>query len=201
MIYIESTKYKGFRRREQIALVGVISTKRNLLFFNTHKHTTIMKKWKFYAAMLAVLPMMAFIFSSCTDEDDLPDVNISLEVEQGVVSDGVIYVVQSEPIEIAGIKVVNNDANKDAAVTNVNYYWDGYFYAPSVFYPFGMTFQTSENTTLGNHSIDVTCTVLAVDKSVSTATLSFPVKVVASAEDLPAVEGGSRTLVRTATMK
>ena len=160
-----------------------------------------MKKWKFFAAMLTVLPMMAFVFSSCTDDNDLPDVNISLEVEKGVVSDGVIYVVQADTIDIAGIKVVNNDANKGAAVTNVNYYWDGYFYAPSVFYPFGMTFPTSENTTLGNHSIDITCTVLAVDKSISTATLSFPVKVVASVDDLPAVEVGSRTLVRTASMK
>lgn len=151
--------------------------------------------------MLAVLPMMAFIFSSCTDEDDVPDVNISLEVEKGVVSDGVIYVVQADTIEIAGIKVVNNDANKDAAVTNVNYYWDGYFYAPSVFYPFGMTFPTSENTRLGAHSIDLTCTVLAVDKSISTATLSYPVKVVASEDELPVVDGGSRTLVKTASVK
>lgn len=188
--------------REQNGVGGVIITKEKITFIYTqNKHTTIMKKWKIYAAMLAVLPMMAFIFSSCTDDDDLPDVNISLQVEDGLVSDGVIYVVQGDTIDIAGIKVVNNDANKGAAVTNVNYYWDGYFYAPSVFYPFGMTFATSENTTLGNHSIDITCTVLAVDKSISTATLSFPVKVVASADDLPAVEVGSRSLVRTATMK
>lgn len=160
-----------------------------------------MKKVKFLAMMLAVLPIMAFALSSCTDDDDLPDVNISLEVEDGVVSDGVIYVVQADTIDIAGIKVVNNEANKGALVTNVNYYWDGYFYAPSVFYPFGMVFPTSPNTTLGNHSIDVTCTVLAADKSISTATLSFPVRVVASEADLPTVQAGNVTMVKTASMK
>ncbi len=145
-----------------------------------------MKKW-YYLLILAILPVMAAAFTSCDDDDDLPDVNISLTVDKGKVVDDVMYVVQGDTLQIASINVENNDNGKGAGITNVNYYWDGYYYAPSVFSPFGMTFPTSDQTPIGDHSIDITCTVLAVDKSISTAVLSYPVKVVASADDIPQV--------------
>lgn len=143
-----------------------------------------MKKW-YYLLILAILPVMATAFTSCHDDDDLPDVNISLTVDKGTVVDGVIYVAQGDTVQVASINVENNQGDKGAGITNVNYYWDGYYYAPSVFSPFGMTFPTTDQTPVGDHSIDITCTVLAVDKSISTAVLSYPVKVVASVDEIP----------------
>ncbi len=143
-----------------------------------------MKKW-YYLLILAILPVMAVAFASCNDDDDLPDVNISLTVDKGTVVDGVIYVAQGDTLQVASINVENNESGKGAGITNVNYYWDGYYYAPAVFSPFSMTFPTSDQTPVGDHSIDITCTVLAVDKSIASAVLSYPVKVVASADEIP----------------
>lgn len=141
---------------------------------------------KFHQILLALaLPILAFAFASCNDDDDLPNVDISLELAQGTVVDGTIYVAQGDTIEIASIVVVNNEAGKGAGITNVSYYWDGYYYSPAVFAPFGMIFPTTEDTRLGKHSIDITCTVLAVDKSIATAAVSYPVEVVATAADIP----------------
>lgn len=145
-----------------------------------------MKKW-YYLLILAILPVMAFSFASCNDDDDLPDVNISLTVDKGTVVDGVIYVAQGDTLQVASINVENVESDKGAGITNVNYYWDGYYYAPAVFSPFGMTFPTSDQTPIGDHSIDITCTVLAVDKSMASALLSYPVKVVASEDEIPTV--------------
>lgn len=158
-----------------------------------------MKKW-FYLMLLAVIPTMAISFASCNDDDDLPDVDISLSVDKGTVVDGTIYVVQGDTLQIASINVVNNEPNKGAAITNVNYYWDGIYYAPAVFSPFGMTFVTDEETPVGNHDIGISCTVLAVDKSIATAVLNYPVKVVASADDIPTATG-SQDIVNTASLK
>lgn len=54
-----------------------------------------------------------------------------------------------------------------------------------------MTFPTTENTALGKHNIGVTCTVLAPDKSIAIASLTYPVMVVASEEDLPSTNAGT----------
>ncbi len=149
--------------------------------------------------LVAVLPMMAMSLASCNDDDDLPNVDISLTVDKGTVVDGTIYCVAGDTIQIASINVVNNDAGKAATVTNVNYYWDGMYYAPAVFAPFGMTFPISEEATVGNHSIGITATVLAVDKSIATAALNYPVKIVASADDIPATTD-SPTITNTASL-
>ncbi len=141
--------------------------------------------------LVAVLPVMAMSLASCNDDDDLPNVDISLTVDKGTVVDGTIYAVAGDTIQIASIDVVNNEAGKSATVTNVNYYWDGMYYAPAVFAPFGMTFPISEDATEGNHAIGITATVLAVDKSIATAALSYPVVIVESADQIPTTTSSS----------
>ncbi len=158
-----------------------------------------MKKW-FYLMLLAVMPLMAVSLASCDDDDDLPNVDISLSVDKGTVVDGTIYVVQGDTLQIASVNVVNNEPNKGAAITNVNYYWDGVYYAPAIFSPYGMTFVTSEKTPVGSHGIGISCTVLAVDKTIATAVMSCPVQVVAGAEDIPTPDG-SQSIVTTTSLK
>ena len=123
--------------------------------------------------------------SSCHDDNDLPDVDIALDVEEGTVVDGMIYVVQGDDIKIGGIKVTNADPCKNAAVTNVAYYWDGLFYAPAPLAPYPMTFSTSETTPAGKHTIGVRCSVLAVDKELAEGLYTFPVRVVEDEDDIP----------------
>ena len=146
----------------------------------------------FYSMLAAVLPMMAISMASCNNDTDLPDVNITLDVTKGSVVGDTIYVAQGDTIDVAKVVVTNKEEGKEAAVANVTYYWDGYYYAPSVFAPFGMIFPTSESTPLGAHSIDITCNVLAVDKSLASAVVRFPVKVVASEEDIPVARSAGR---------
>lgn len=159
-----------------------------------------MKKW-FYLMLLSVLPVMAASLASCDDDDDLPNVDISLSVDRGTVVDGVIYVVQGDTLQVASVNVVNNEPNKAAAITNVNYYWDGIYYAPAVFSPYGMTFVTSESTPIGSHDIGISCTVLAVDKSIATAALNYPVKVVADADEIPEPTTDTHAIVNTTSLK
>lgn len=158
------------------------------------------KKW-YVLLLAAVLPMLAASLVACDDDDDLPNVNIGIDVAQGTVVDDVIYVVQGDSIQIAAIDVVNNEEGKGAAVSNVTYYWDNIFYAPSVFSPFGMTFPITENVPLGKHVIGVSCSVLAVDKTLATAALTYPVMVVADAAEIPSGATGNQIVNSTSLTK
>lgn len=151
-----------------------------------------MKKW-YLSLLAAFIPMLAISFASCSSDDDiLPDVNITLDVSKGVISDGTIYIVKGDTIVIDGVKVVNNEANKAAAVTDVTYYWNGVIYSPSIFAPYGMKFPIPEDAEAGMNSINMTCTVLAVDKSIAVGALSYPVRIVDSEADLPSQDEGGQ---------
>lgn len=150
----------------------------------------------FYSLLLAVLPVMAMSLASCSNDDDLPDVNIALDVENGTMVDGTIYVVQGDTLNVSGITVTNNEAGKGATLTNVRYYIDGYFYGESLYAPFPAYEITTESTPVGTYDLGVSCTVLAVDKSIATAALNYPFKVVASVDDIPG--GTSRSATTTA---
>lgn len=154
----------------------------------------------FYSMLLAILPVMAFSLVSCSDDKDLPDVNIALDVENATMVNGTIYVVQGDTLNVTGIRVTNNDANKGAAVTNVKYYIDGYFIGESVFSPFPAYNLTDADTPVGKYDLGVSCTVLAVDKSIASAALNYPFEVVASADDIPSDGTPSTTVSRTISL-
>lgn len=156
-----------------------------------------MKKF-FYSVLLAIMPVVALSLASCSNDDDLPDVSIDLQVENGTMVDGTIYVVQGDTLNVTGIYVTNNDAGKDAAITNVRYYVDGYFIGESPFSPYPAYCITDAETPVGNYDLGVACTVLAPDKSIASAALSYPFRVVKSAEDIPG--GSSRSAVATRTI-
>lgn len=158
-----------------------------------------MKKW-YVRLLAAVIPMLGASMVACNDDDDLPNVDFSVSVDKGTVADDTIYVVQGDTIKIGAINVINNEEGKGAGLTNVNYYWDGFFYAPAPFAPFGMNFPTTESTPVGKHSIDVSCTVLAVDKTIASAALTYPVVVVADEADLPSAPEDP-TIIQTTSLK
>lgn len=155
----------------------------------------------FYSILLAVLPVMAMSLVSCSDDSDLPDVNIALDVENGTMVDGTIYVVKGDTLNVTGINVTNNEAGKGAAVTNVRYYVDGYFIGESIFSPFPAYTITDAETPVGSYDLGVACTVLAADKSIASAALNYPFKVVESADDIPSGTSRSTTAARTVSLK
>lgn len=154
--------------------------------------------------MLLALPM-AFAFTSCDDESDLPDVTMSITVSDAVQNGDVIYVVQGDVLKVDGIEVTNNEAGKNAAITSATYYWDGVPQGVSILPPYGfdlITVKTTdevEGTPLGNHQLVINCPLLAEDKEVATAVLAYTVTVVSSADEIP--DGGQAVITSTPTLR
>lgn len=159
-----------------------------------------MKKW-LYSAMLAIVPAMAFTATSCNDDDDLPNVDITLNVEGGTIKDGVIYVVQGDTLNVAGVNVVNNDAGKPAAIAYAKYYWDYVPIGLSAVAPWGMDELTTEKTPTGNYLLELFGPVLAVDKELANFMIGYKVSVVESASDIPDSGSSSDTTTTRLTDK
>lgn len=147
-----------------------------------------MKKYLLF--LLALLPM-SLAFTACSDDDDLPNVDFDITYEGVTDVDGVLYVVQGESFEVTGIKVINREEGKGAGINGADYYWDYVYVGSSIQPPYGFELNIGENTPVGRHQLDIQTTVFAVDKTLAQAICSFPVQVVASADDIPA--GGEST--------
>ncbi|MDE7468157.1 MAG: hypothetical protein K2M61_07365 [Muribaculaceae bacterium] len=149
---------------------------------------------KFLLALAVAVPAVAF--TSCSDDDDLPDVNFDVAISGGTVVDGTIYTVAGDTLTIDGIKVVNNE-NKNAIISYANYYWDYRYIGQNPVEPFGYQIYISEATVPGKHILEIYTPVFAVDKEPAFAVLAYPVVVVDDEADLP--DGGVATLNTTPT--
>lgn len=152
-----------------------------------------MKKAFLCMLLLASLPMIGL--TSCSDDDDLPDVDFHLDISGGVSVDGVIYVVEGEDLVINSVSVTNNESDKSAIITAATYYWDAFRLGTSAVPPYGFTINISEGTALGKHELTIECPVYAVDKSPAVANVFYPVQVVESADDIPGDAEGTTTFV------
>ena len=83
---------------------------------------------KLYYVLLMALPVL--YFASCDDDNNLPDVDVSIQVDGGVSVDGKIYVVQGDTLKVESINVINNEEGKEAIITSATYSWD-YRYPPA----------------------------------------------------------------------
>ena len=158
-----------------------------------------MKKHLFLAVALIATCLG---FSSCSDDNDLPNVDFTVDFEGGVVdpSTGTIYVVQGDELEVTSITVHNLDSDKNAGITGVQYYWDYNLIGISPVAPFGFSIATSEDTAIGTHALSIQAGVVAVDKEPAFAVLEYPVEVVASPEDIPVTDTtGTLTTNQTLT--
>lgn len=153
---------------------------------------------KFFYLLLLLIPLG---LTSChDDDDDLPNVDFDITFEDAVIDDnGVVYVVQGESFAIEGIKVINREPGKSALITSATYFWDAFPLGTSVVEPYGFEIETSTTTPLGDHSLQISCPLFAVDKEMATALVSFTVRVVATDADLPATPGGDSPQHRTVT--
>lgn len=137
---------------------------------------------KLYYLSLLVAPML--FAASCDDDNNLPDVDVSVEISGGERVDGAIYVVAGDILSIDAINVVNREEGKSAIITEAAYSWD---YGPALFSvvpPYGASFVTNENM-VGRHLLQIQCPLLAEDKSAAMMHMSYNVMVVSDEEGIP----------------
>lgn len=152
-----------------------------------------MERLKFLAlALVAALPL---IFTSCSNDDDLPEVNLSVAFSGATEKNGTLYVVEGDDLVIDGITVTPVSGTKKATLGAAAYYWDYQPLGTSMVEPFGMSIHT-DRLPAGDYLLQINTTVFQVDKAVGIAYMSFPVRVVA-ADQLPAdvahKQGGTLT--------
>lgn len=140
---------------------------------------------KFYYFLLLAIPML--FVASCHDDNNLPDVDVSVKIAGAVNVDGVIYAVQGNTIKIESINVVNREEGKSAIITSASYSWDYRFVGVSVTPPYGAEFDT-EYATVGRHLLQIECPLFAVDKSAAVLFFAYKVVVVKSADEIPGGE-------------
>lgn len=127
------------------------------------------------------------IFSACSDDDDLPNVDITTTFSNVTKVENKFYAVAGDEITIDAVKAVSLD-NKQAAITNLRFAVDGYaFIFPEITEADELNYSFSfDEDQVGNHVINVVGNVLQVDKSIATTAFNIPIVVVAAKENLPA---------------
>jgi len=146
---------------------------------------------KIFYLLACALPVLSFI--SCDDDDnDIPDVDFSVQIDGGRYSDDRIYVVSGTDLKIESITVINQEQGKGALIPYANYYWDYKFLGQSTTHPYGYTIAIPKDYKPGNHILKITCPVYAVDKAPAFAVIQYNVTIVDSADQMP--DNGTTTL-------
>lgn len=133
-----------------------------------------------FAAIIAVLG-----FTSCNDNDSLPDVDFKVSIANGRFENNDIYVVQGDTLSVESVQVVNNEQGKAVTVPYVNYYFNYQFVGRNVMEPYGFNIVIPESLPIGKYTLELTAPVFAVDKEPGYAVMTYNVKVVASADEIP----------------
>lgn len=141
-----------------------------------------MKRFLYF--LLVAAPLLG-ITSACSSEDDLPDADITVSYSGATDVDDVFYVVKGTQFSIDEISVKSLDASKKATIGATAYYWNYQYVGTTITEPFGMAFDTA-SMPVGDYMLQINSTVCQVDKSVGIAYMTFPIKIVATADDVPA---------------
>lgn len=137
--------------------------------------------------LLLVLPF-AMMMASCSNDDDLPNVTVTMDFGNAAVQDGTLYVVQSDTLMLNNIVTKAVDSNQTAVLANVKYFWN-YVPAPYLTWsplPMEIPIADMPLTESGNNFLQMDATLLETDKSIAYANIAIPIKVVATVDELPA---------------
>lgn len=161
-----------------------------------------MKNIKKFLPLALLLLALPFVLSSCSNDDDLPNVDYTLQFSGGVLDQqtGFIYVVRGETLEIESLSVRNLDSNKNAAITGAEYFWDYQFLGSSPMPPYGFNITIGDETALGEHQLTIRTGVVAVDKEPAVGIVNYTVVVVEDESDLP-VTAVSRSVTTVPGLK
>lgn len=139
--------------------------------------------------LLLVIPF-AMMVSSCSDDNDLPNVDVTMSFDNAVVKDGTVYVIQDSVFSITGLTTKSVDSNKQSAIVNVRYFWNG-IPAPGLTwsnFPMEIDMAQMPQPESGNNILGLDATLLETDKSISYCSIRIPIKAV---EDEAALPDGS----------
>ncbi len=142
----------------------------------------------FSLLFLAALPLL--MLTSCSSEDDLPEVDLTVNYSGATDVDKVLYVVQGDELAIDAINVTPLEGTAKATLGAVSYYWNFQFVGTVIVEPFGMAFDTASMPE-GSYALQINSTVYQEGKSVGMAYMTYNVKIVASADDVPGGVTGS----------
>ncbi len=147
---------------------------------------------KFIYSLILLLPL-TFGLTACDDDNDLPDVDVTVEISGGARIGQNIYVVAGDTLRIDSIGVTNLDPGKTAIISRASYSWDYIFIGTSVLSPYGASFPTSKNI-LGTHLLQIECPLFAVDKSPALMFMAYKVVIVENKDQIPS--GQPETILR-----
>lgn len=151
--------------------------------------------------LLLVIPF-AMMISSCSDDNDLPNVNITMSFDNAAVKDGTVYVLADDAFSITGLSTKAVDSNQQSAIVNVKYFWNG-IPAPGLTwssFPMDINMEEMPLVEKGDNVLGLQATLLETDKSMAYTAINVPIVAVENEEALP--EGmtlGEATLTFTSS--
>jgi len=131
--------------------------------------------------LLFLLPL-AFL-ASCNDDDDLPQVDFSITISNVALNNNAFYSVKGDVVTIDNVSV-KSLTDQNAYVTGVRYFLNGIPIFGTIESPFICELETKDLST-GTYTLNVTSTILQVDKSIANGIINYPLIIVDSADDLP----------------
>lgn len=131
-----------------------------------------------YILMLLAAPVVA---TSCSSDDDLPEVVITASFDGLWGVNGQYYAVANETLQVESVQAAGL-GGKPAALSNVTYFWNGVFVGQTLVSPFsyGIVPQDAGRGLLAIHMM-----ILQEDKTVTSGTMNVGISVVNSEDDLP----------------
>lgn len=155
-----------------------------------------MKKFLYTLLLLAAPVLMA----SCSNDDELPQVDMSIDYSGATETEGVLYIVSGDKLSIDAINVTPLKGYGKATIGATAYYWNYQYIGTSIEEPFGIAIDT-EDMPVGDYVLQINSTVYQVDRSVGMAYFTIPVKIVDQPDDVPGGDDGSGEIVPDVDMR
>lgn len=134
--------------------------------------------------LLFMLPMFGFM-TSCSDEAELPNVDIDILFENGIVSESQVYVVKPDVLYVTGISVEAVNPNHEAMVAGlVTYTVDGLF-PGFVAYPHEKVAINTENLPIGPHVLTAEMNIAEEECELARALVAVKFIVVEDESEIP----------------
>lgn len=133
---------------------------------------------------LLLLPALMLAFTSCHDDDDLPQVSINTTYTGATMVDGTLYVVQEQEFAITSVVATPLREGKNAGITAVDYGIDGWNVGYTAVAPFAITFDAG-TFTVGKHLLSMTMMIVEEGCSPATGYYATDLVVVATADEIP----------------
>lgn len=134
---------------------------------------------KLFYMLMALMP---FGLLSCSDSNDLPDVDVSVSMDNVVYNNGYVYIVQGDTLKINDVAVKGNGST--AGLNGVNYMFDYRPVGYRIVKPYGINLLTKD-VPAGKHLLSMNFEILQVDKSITMAGLEYDVVIVNDSTELP----------------